>query len=378
MKPIRLLLTLPLFIGLALSLGTHAPADARELKFGVGLPPSSVGHYGMEVFAKTLKEKTKGELEVKIFPLSLINISQMYGGIRDGVVDGGFFLPPIFPSELPETQLVIDLAMLGTNSFAMAGAVTEYMYGCPECLNERLKANHVYLGSASTGPYAILSTKKISTIDELKGKKLRSAAGPWSRWASQFGAVAMNIGGNQIFEAVSQGLIDGTLQSTQELTALRLGDVVKHVTLGVPSGTFHGIDNHNINGNVWRSLTESQRGAMLQSASVTSAALTIRYISENARALAEAQQKGVQVHQASAELKARTSAFIEADLAVVAQNAEKSYGVKNAAPKVSRFRQLLSKWEKLTPHKEDWDQNALAEIYFREIFSKLDPKTYGL
>ena len=84
------------------------------------------------------------------------------------------------------------------------------------------------------------------------------------------------------------------------------------------------------------------------------------------------------MHQASAELKARTSAFIEADLAVVAQNAEKSYGVKNAAPKVSRFRQLLSKWEKLTPHKEDWDQNALAEIYFREIFSKLDPKTYGL
>jgi len=373
-----MLFALPFIVSAALSLMPHAPADARELKVGVGLPPSSVGHYGMEVFAKTIKEKTNGELEVKIFPLSLLNITQMYGGIRDGVVDAGFFLPPIFPSELPETQLVIDLAMLGTNSFAMAGAVTEYMFSCSECLSERLKANHIYLGSASTGPYAILSTKKITTIDELKGKKLRSAAGPWSRWASQFGAVAMNIGGNQIFEAVSQGLIDGTLQSTQELTALRLGDVVKHVTLGVPSGTFHGIDNHNVNTTVWRSLTDSQRRAMLQSASVTSAALTIRYISENARALAEAQQKGVQVHQASAELKARTAAFIEADLAVVSQNAEKSYGIKNATQKATRFRQLLSKWEKLTPHKDDWNQNALAEIYFREIFGKIDLKTYGL
>lgn len=374
----RTILALPVILAAALSLGLPATADARELKVGVGLPPSSVGHYGMEVFAKTLKEKSGGELEVKIFPLSLVNITQMYGGIRDGVVDAGFFLPPVFPSELPETQVVIDLAMLGTNAFAMAGAVTEYIYSCPECLNERLKANHVYLGSASTGSYAILSTKKITTADELKGKKLRSAAAPWSRWASQFGAVAMNIGGNQIFEAVSQGLIDGTIQSTQELTALRLGDVVKHVTLGVPSGTFHGIDNHNVNRNVWRSLTEAQRRAMMQSAAVSSAALTIRYISENARALAEAQQKGVQVHQAAPDLKARTAAFIESDLATVAQNAEKAYGVKNAAQKVARFRQILAKWEKLTPYKEDWDQNALADIYFREIYGKLDPKSYGM
>jgi TRAP-type C4-dicarboxylate transport system substrate-binding protein len=374
----RTFFALPLAVSVSIGLLWPSVAQARELKVGVGLPPSSVGHYGMEVFAKTLKEKSGGEIEVKIFPLSLMNIPQMYGGIRDGVVDAGFFLPPVFPSEMPETQIAIDLAMLGTNAFAMAGAMTEYIYSCTECLAERLRANHVYLGSASTGPYAILSTKKISTVEELRGKKLRSAAAPWSRWASQFGAVAMNIGGNQIFEAVSQGTIDGTIQSTQELTALRLGDVVKHVTLGVPSGTFHGIDNHNVNRTVWRSLSEPQRRAVLQSAAVTSAALTIRYISENAKALAEAQQKGVQVHQASPDLKARTSAFIEADLAVVAQNAEKAYGVKNAAQKVSRFRQILGKWEKLTPNREDWDMNALSDIYWREIFSKLDPKTYGM
>ena len=355
-----------------------APAQARELKLAVGLPPSSVGHYGMEIFAKVLKEKSAGELDIKIFPLSLLNITQMFAGVRDGVVDVGFFLPPNYPSELPETQLPIDLAMLGTNAYAMAGAMTEYNFTCPECLAERLKNNHVYLGSSSTGPYSILSTKKIASVDELKGKKLRSAGATWSRWASNFGAVAMTISGNQIFEAVSQGTVDGTMQSTQELTALRLGDIVKHVTLGVPTGTFHGIDNHNFNRNTWKSLTEQQRKIILEAAANSTAALTLRYISENDRSLKEAQQKGVQVHQAPDDLVARSKAFIEADLAVVAQNAEKNYGLKNASQKVTRFRQLLEKWEKLTPAGRSWEPAALADVYFRNIYSKIDPKTYGM
>lgn len=378
MKFLKMFLSLNALVVAALGLFAAAPASARELKLAVGLPPSSVGYYGMEVFAKTLKEKTGGELEVKMYPLSLLNLSQMYGGIRDGVVDVGFFLPPMYPSELPETQLAIDLAMLGTNAYAMAGAMTEYNFTCPECLAERLKANHVYLGSSSTGPYSILSTKKISNLEELKGKKLRSAAAPWSRWAANFGAVAMNISGNQIFEAVSGGTVDGTLQSTQELAALRLSDVVKHVTLGVPTGTFHGIDNHNVNRNVWRSLTEQQRRIFLQTSATSSAALTLRYISENTRALEEAKQKGVQVHQAPADMVARSNAFIEADLSTVAQHAEKVYGIKNASQKLTRFRQLLAKWDKLTPANTNWDVNNLADIYWREIYSKIDPKTYSM
>lgn len=369
---------LPLCFAAVAAFSAFSPVQAREFKFAVGLPPSSVGHYGMEFFVKTLKEKSGGDLDAKIFPLSLLNLSQMHAGIRDGMVDGGFFLPPMYPSELPETQLAIDLAMLGTNSYAMAGAMTEYNFTCQECLAERLKANHVYLGSSSTGPYSILSTKRIASIDELKGKKLRSAAAPWSRWASHFGAVAMNISGNQIFEAVSQGTVDGTLQSTQELTALRLGDVVKHVTLGVPTGTFHGIDNHNVNRSVWKSLTDQQRKIFLDSAALSTAALTMRYISENTRSLKEAEQKGVQVHQASPDMVVRTKAFIESDLVVVAQNAEKAYGIKDAGRKVTRFRQLLEKWDRLTPANVNWEINTLGEIYNREIFSKIDPKSYGL
>lgn len=158
-----------LCLGLTIALTAALPASAKEIKLGVGLPPSHPSHFGVEAFAKTLKERSGGELEPKIFPMSLLTVTQMFAGVRDGVVDAGLVLTPLFPSDLPETQLAVELGMLGTNGYAMAGAMTEYIFSCKECLDERLRHNQVYLGSSSSDPYAILGTKKITDLDELKG-----------------------------------------------------------------------------------------------------------------------------------------------------------------------------------------------------------------
>ena len=362
----------------ALSAVSVATVQAREIKVAAGVPPTHAAHFGMEAFSKALKDRPAVDLDPKIFPMSLLNPSQMFAGIRDGVVDAGYIVLPLFSSELPESQLVVDLAMLGNNGLAMAGAMTEYNFSCDECLAERLKNNHVYLGSASTGPYWILSTKKIVTLDELKGKKLRFAAAPWSRWAQHMGAVAMNIPGQDIFEAVSQGTIDGALVPASELSGLRLGDLVKHITVGLPGGTLHGLELPNFNRGTWRALSEPQRKAVIDAAAIASAATTWRFVKNVTRNMKDAQAKGIQIHQPPQDVLARSKAFIEADLAAVAQSAEKNAGIKNASQKIARFRQLVDKWEKLTPESANLEPAALAEIYRREIFSKIDAKTYGM
>lgn len=367
-----------LCLGLTLGVAAALPATAKEIKLGVGLPPSHPSHYGLEVFAKTLRERSAGELDVKIFPMSLLTVTQMFSGVRDGVVDAGLVLAPLFPSELPETQLAVELGMLGTNGYAMAGAMTEYISTCQECLEERLRHNQVYLGSSSSDPYAILATKKITSLDELKGKKLRSGAAPWARWAQHFGAVAMNIPSSQVFEAFSQGTVDGGMQLTTDLHGVRLIDVVKHVTIGIPGGTYHGLDNHNVNRNTWRSLTESQRRTFLDAAAMTSAAMTWRYVSDADRNIRDGQQKRIQFHKPSEDVLARHKAFIKADLSAVAQVAAKNFGIKNTDAKVARFQQLVEKWEKLVPLSTEWTPETLADVYHREIFSRIEAKSYGM
>lgn len=375
MKFAKLLATL--CVGVSTLTMTAAAVQARELKLAVGFPQGTAAYHGLEAFGKALKDKSEGQLEVKMYPLSLLNLPQMLNGVRDGVVDAGFVLPPLFPSELPETHLAVDLAMLGSNPWAMAGAMTEYVFTCQECLAEHLKHNQVYLGSSSTASYMIVSTKKAVTLDEIKGKKLRSGAAPWARWAQHFGAVALTIPGNQVFEAVSGGTVDGAMVSAAELSNLRLIDVVKHITVGVPTGTYHGIDNNNFNLRTWRSLTEPQRKAVLEAAATSTAAVTWKYVTDGMQNMKDAQQKGIQVHQAPADVVARSKAFIDADLATIAQAAEKNSGIKNASQKIARFQALVQKWEKLMPER-NWEPAALAEVYQREIFSKIDPKTYGM
>jgi TRAP-type transport system periplasmic protein len=364
-------------VGVSVLAAGAAGAQTRELKLAVGFPQGTAAYHGLEAFGKALKEASGGELEVRMFPLSLLNLPQMLNGVRDGVVDIGFVLPPLFPSDLPETHLAVDLAMLGSNPWAMAGAMTEYVFTCQECVAEHLKNNQVYMGSSSTAPYMLVMTKKAATLDEIKGKKLRSGAAPWARWAQHFGAVALTIPGNQVFEAVSGGTVDGAMVSAAELSNLRLIDVVKHITVGVPTGTYHGIDNNNFNLRTWRSLTEKQRRAALDASAMSTAAVTWKYVTDGMKNMKDSEAKGIQIHQAPPDVVARSKAFIESDLATIAQAAEKNSGIRNAAQKIDRFKVLLAKWEKLMPEK-DWDPAALADIYRQEIFSKIDAKSYGM
>jgi TRAP-type transport system periplasmic protein len=367
-----------MFVGVSLSLAGAGAALAKDVRIVVGVGQNSAPHFGVEAFGKQLRERTNGALAVKVFPSSLLNLTQTLGGIRDGVVDGGYMVTQLFPSDLPEAQLPIELAMLGTNSLAIAAATSEYIFTCKECLDERQKHNMVYLGSAATGSYAILGTKKMSTLDELKGKKLRAAAAPWARWAQHHGAVAVNLSGNEIFEAVAQGTIDGAMNAASELSSLRLIDVVKHVTVNLPGGTVHGLEPLAVNRNFWRGLTEAQRRAYLDAAALGNATTTWKFNNDIAVNLKAAQDKGIQIHQAAPDVVARSRAFIDADVANIAATAAKIHGIKDTPAKIARFRTLLDKWEKLLPATTTWEAAAVAEILQREIYSKLDAKTYGM
>ena len=357
---------------------TAATAQARDVKIVVGVPPGSGAQYGVETFAADLSARTNGELTVRILPPSLLDLVQTFGGIKDGVVDGGYLVLNYFPSELPEAMLPIELAMLGQNPYAMAGAMSEYILTCEPCIQERLDNNQVPLGNASTGAYAIIGTAPMTTAEELAGKKIRAASGAWSRWAAANGAVGVSLPGNEIFEAMSQGTIDGAFNAPSELTSIRLIDVATDITVNMPGGTVHGLDVMSVNRDFWRSLSDDERRAYMDAAALGNAATTWKFLNDVETNLAQAEEKGIAIHEASPEMLAASQAAIEADLANIATLAKDTYGIDDADAKIARFRELVTKWDGLVPQDRDWTAEEVAEIYRTEIFSRLDPATYGL
>ena len=121
---------------------------------------------------------------------------------------------------------------------AVAAALTEYTVKCQRCQKEMFDFGIVYLGSGSSDPYMLLTKEPVTTAADLKGVRLRSGGAPYSRWAENFGAVPVSISVLETFEAMSQGTIDGTMASINDLLAFRLVDLVKDVTV-LKIGTYH-------------------------------------------------------------------------------------------------------------------------------------------
>lgn len=342
-------------------------AEARDVRIVVGVPPGSAAGYGVEVFAADLAARTSGGLSVRVLPPSLLDLVQTFGGIRDGVVDGGYLVLNFHAAELREAQLPIELAMLGRNPYAMAGAMSEYILTCEPCVAERLASNQVPLGNASTGTYSILGTAPMATPEQMQGRRLRAAGGAWSRWAAAMGAVGVSMPGGEIFEAVSQGTIDGAMNAATELSSLRLNDVATDVTVDLPGGTVHDLDLMSVNRDFWRSLSTKERQAWIDAAALGNAAATWKFATDVAANLVAAEAAGITIHRASPELVAASTAAIGADLANIAQIAANTHGIQDAEAKIARFRELVARWEALIPLDREWTAEEIAEICRREI-----------
>ncbi|MBT6276249.1 MAG: C4-dicarboxylate ABC transporter substrate-binding protein, partial [Chromatiales bacterium] len=127
-------------LGLAASTVMAPAASAKTMKAAVGLATSSAQYYAYELFADYVKANT--DVKIKVFSMSLLNLKETPPGVRDGIADMGFVLPPYYPAEYAENNLPANLSMLSTTGkqvespgAAMAGATSEYTYfHCPECL----------------------------------------------------------------------------------------------------------------------------------------------------------------------------------------------------------------------------------------------------
>nr|MCH9673767.1 C4-dicarboxylate ABC transporter substrate-binding protein [Gammaproteobacteria bacterium] len=91
---------------------TAGPVMAKTLKAAVGLGPKSQQVWAYKAFADYIQANS--DLKIKVFSMSLLNLKETPPGIRDGVADIGFVLPPYFPAEYAESNLAANLTMLAT------------------------------------------------------------------------------------------------------------------------------------------------------------------------------------------------------------------------------------------------------------------------
>ena len=74
-------------------------------------------------------------------------------------------------------------------------------------------------------------------------------------------------------------------------------------------------------------------------------------------------------------MKARTREFIQQDLDAMAATYADKYDISNASEMIGTFKPILEKWVSLVDGVDSGE--ALADLYWEEVFSKVDVTRYG-
>ncbi|GGY59074.1 C4-dicarboxylate TRAP transporter substrate-binding protein [Marinobacter zhanjiangensis] len=360
-------------------------AMAETLSHATGYPPNTIGANGAEAFASALEEYSNGDMDAKVYASSLLSFSETSPGIRDGMADSGFVLMSYYPKEFAVSNLAAELSMLvqldnvqdSTAGLAFMGAMADFVFNyCDECVNEFSAQNQVFTSASASDNYMLQCNEPVASMEQLEGKRIRTSGPHWARWVEHVGGSPVTMSVSDQYEALNQGVLDCTISSAIDMDIFKIKEVVTDITPGVPGGVYGATAFNNINRDVWMGLSEEQRKNVLRASAAGAARVSMDYHVGAAREVAAAEGRDITVHEPTAELVDVTNSFIKSDIPRIADNYTERHGVNNADQKVEQFRELLAKWAELV---RDVDSaEALTDIYWNELYSKVDVSSYAL
>ncbi|MDO9526445.1 MAG: hypothetical protein Q7J57_13070 [Gemmobacter sp.] len=358
-------------------------AHADEIRFANPQSDLNAVSIGIASYIEALN--ATGEFDIRRYGAALLPQGEVAAGLRDGVVGMGFLVTAYLPAEFSEMNLHATLSMLVTSGTptdsivaAASGAMMEYVFfNCPECLTQFASQNMVFLSSGSTNTYDLLCADKVSTLSEMSGRRFRSGAANFTRWAESTGATVVPMDSTEVFPAMSQGVLDCNMLSVADIVSNGLVDVVDSVLLGAPGGVFSGFATNTVNLDTWRGLTENQRTAMIEASSGLVADIVIAQNSNLEAGMEAARAAGIEIHEMDEGTRTAYDQFVQGDLAVVSKQFTDLYGVTAVDGKIQLSAELIERWKGLT-NGIGTDRDALVALFTREIFSRIEPATYGM
>jgi len=190
-------------------------------------------HLHNEMFlplAEKIAEITGGETTMRVYPGGELGKGpvKQYDRAIDGVADIVYALPGYTASQFSKT-LLVELPGVVPGDTDITGKIWDNI----DHLEEEFKRTKL-LGLWSSRPGSLLmADKKIESMADLKGLKIRVPSKNTGRVAEAWGATAVSMPITQVYQSMETGVVDGALVDTSVLGSFKLGEVTKYVTQGM-------------------------------------------------------------------------------------------------------------------------------------------------
>ncbi|OGA12716.1 MAG: hypothetical protein A3G25_20015 [Betaproteobacteria bacterium RIFCSPLOWO2_12_FULL_63_13] len=204
-----------------------APAvslGAEVIKFGMFTPPkTTLMVKGLIPFLEQVSKESEGAFKYKGFWGGSImrNPAKQYEVLIAGLQDGAMILPSYTQALFPDFSL---FAL--PNLFRSGEEASIAMWRLHEKgLLGGLDKMHV-MAIFSNGNSAFHVSKKLVSVEDLKGLKIRSAGPEEADVIKAMGAVPVGMSINQVAEGVSRGVVDGTLSGWEAIRSFRIEPLI--------------------------------------------------------------------------------------------------------------------------------------------------------
>jgi TRAP-type C4-dicarboxylate transport system substrate-binding protein len=329
-------------------------------------------------FAEHVKDASNGEINFEVFhSASLLPPKSTLGGLGDGVAAFAHITGAYMPADLPLDNVLNDLAFIATDPVASGIATTEVKLTNPRIQAEYAKHGVVFGNGYSTSEYIFICKDPLRSIEDIKGRKIRTGGSGQIKMVEHFGGVPVSVPATEMYTGLQRGSVDCALGDPSFLTtSFKLQEVAGAAT-DISIGT-HTSGGNYFDEEFWTGLSIEQRRMLLDELGRSLAELQVDWNARGAAALAEAKSNGVEIIEPSADMVEKMEAFKTAFVEQLAAAAVKDRGVEDPTDIIEAYLAAEAKWKTLLNGIDRTDPEAVAKLVHDELYSKIDEKTYGL
>ena len=191
-------------------------------------PPAPVPAMILKPWGAELEAATDGRIKIQHFDAMSLGgrPPELIDQARDGVVDMSMTVVGYTPGRFPRTE-VFELPFMMTDPVATAKAYWEMVE--TDFQSNEYKDVKV-LGAWVHGPGVIHTQDGVNSLDDMKGLTLRGPTRIINDLLSELGAEPVGMPLPSIPEAISKGVVKGTVIPWEVTTAIRLSELVGHHT----------------------------------------------------------------------------------------------------------------------------------------------------
>jgi TRAP-type C4-dicarboxylate transport system substrate-binding protein len=191
-------------------------------------PPAPVPKLILKPWSAQVEEASGGRIKIQHFDAMSLGgrPPELMDQARDGVVDLSMTVVGYTPGRFPRTE-VFELPFMMTNPVATSSAFWEMVDS--DWQNSEYKDVKV-LGAWVHGPGVIHTTDGVSKLEDLKGVTMRGPTRIINNLLAELGAEPVGMPLPAIPEALSKGVVKGTVIPWEVTSAIRLSELVEHHT----------------------------------------------------------------------------------------------------------------------------------------------------